>query len=108
MMIKPKEKNLADTHFHILIMTEALIEQSHNCEPILLADEFFYLWPSREHEMSVLLWPKKQTKMLNIMNQKQNSEHDSSFQHNKLLLHLKGIVCVVLDASWLNRHTQER
>lgn len=43
MMIKPNGKNLVDTHFHILIMTEALIEQSHYCEPILVADEFFCL-----------------------------------------------------------------
>lgn len=49
---------------------------------------------------------KKAIKMLNITNQKQNSEHYSSFKHNKLLLHLKGTVCVVLDASWLKRHPE--
>lgn len=36
---------------------------------------------------------KKANKMMNIMNQKQNSEHYSSFKHNKLSLHLKGSLC---------------
>lgn len=70
-IIKPNEKDLADTDFHILIIMEALIEQSYYCEPIQSAGESFYLCPSKKHETKVLLWPKKANKTLNIiMNQK--------------------------------------
>lgn len=70
MMIKPNGKNLADTHFYILIMTEALIEQSHYCELILLADEFFYFMTQQRAWDEGAPLAKKANKMLNIMNQK--------------------------------------
>ena len=40
-MIKPNEKNLADTDFHILIVLKALITHSHYCVSVQSAHEFF-------------------------------------------------------------------
>lgn len=68
MIIKLNEKNLADTNFHILMVTEALTEQSHYGKPIQLADE---------HEMRT--WDE-----CTALNQKRQKKYwTSSWTRNK-------------------------